>query len=183
VTDTHYLAQAAGIADATNPFITIYNELMEHPENAGKEVVCYIPTNLKDDVEALTNFVEVSDPLIQVGSSQATYVGGNDPGCGDKVIGRISNCTIVEWGRLPNDYIIGTLRGNGVEPPLVMRQEPVKKLQGFFSLATIIDGNLTQTNMIRRAGFGAWNRVGACVHRVGNGAYAIPTGYTAPLPV
>lgn len=67
--DNHYLAQSAGIADATNPFPNIFTELSEHPENEGAEIVCYIPSNVKADVEALTDFVEVSDPNVQAGSS------------------------------------------------------------------------------------------------------------------
>ena len=43
--DTHQLAQAAAIADATNPFPTIYTELAEHPGN-GTEIAVYCPTNL-----------------------------------------------------------------------------------------------------------------------------------------
>jgi hypothetical protein len=37
--------------------------------------------------------------------------------------------------------------------------------------------------MIRYAGFGVLNRVAAMITRVGNASYAIPSGFTAPLPV
>jgi len=46
-TDDHYLAQAGAIADNANPYPTIYDELMEHPSNAGGIVVVYISTSLK----------------------------------------------------------------------------------------------------------------------------------------
>jgi hypothetical protein len=40
-TDNHYLAQAAAIADASNPFPTIYSELIEHTENGGTDAEIY----------------------------------------------------------------------------------------------------------------------------------------------
>jgi hypothetical protein len=42
---------------------------------------------------------------------------------------------------------------------------------------------LNEYRFIRYAGFGAYNRVGALSFRIGNGAYAIPTGYSTPLAV
>ena len=63
-----------------------------------------------------------------------------------------------------------------------MRQYPSTALQGLFTENHSPDGNLHESRFIRYAGFGARNRIAALVYRIGNGSYAIPTGYTAPLP-
>jgi uncharacterized membrane protein len=73
-TDTAFGAQAAGIADATNPYPTIYSELMEHPENGG-EVISFIPTNLVATTEALATYRVVGDPNVQLGANTAQLVG------------------------------------------------------------------------------------------------------------
>jgi hypothetical protein len=52
-TDTHYYAQAAAIADATNPYDDLYAELSEHPENAGGDVITFIASDQVATTEAL----------------------------------------------------------------------------------------------------------------------------------
>jgi hypothetical protein len=186
-TDTHYLAQAAAIDDSNNPFDDIYDELIEHPSNMDP-VVVYVPTNLKPTVVGLTSFVEVGDPDLQYGSS-VTRIQGNPAqfddtirGFGDAVLGKVEKCWIVEWKALPSNYMIAHARG-AAEPVLKMREYPAPELQGFFMEQHSPDGNLNETRMIRYAGFGVHNRVGALVYRIGNVAYGIPTGYGAPLSV
>jgi hypothetical protein len=71
----------------------------------------------------------------------------------------------------------------GAGAVLGARQYPASELQGYFVENDAGDGNLRKTKMIRYLGFGALNRVAALAYRVGNGSYAIPAGYTAPLPV
>ena len=183
-TDTHHLAQAAAIADATNPFDDIYDDLMEHPINMGGQVVCYIPTNVKAAVEGLTGFVEVKDPDIMYGNASDTLNGMIDRGLGDEVLGKVNHCWIVEAGALPNNYVVGTVRGGGA-PPLWMREYPAASLKGLFRENHSPDGNLQENRFIRYAGFGAYNRVGAMVYFVsaGDTTYDIPTGYTNPLAV
>lgn len=178
-TDDHYLAQAAAISDAANPFPTIHKELNEHPSNVG-EVVVYVPTNLVDDVEALSDFVEVRDPSIDPGANKDRLVASIDRGFGDKLIGYVSRCWIVEWKALPDDYMIAHVRGQVV---LGMREYPAAELQGFFPEFHSADGNTRITRMLRFAGFGVMNRVAACVMRIGNAAYAVPASYDAPLAI
>lgn len=178
--DTHYLAQAAAIADATNPYTAIYAELDEHPGNNGPKVA-YIPTALVATTEALTTFVPVADPNIALGSASDRLVGTIDPGFGDKLIGRVSNVWIVKWSILPSDIILAVDRA--ATDTLAMREYPAASLQGLFAENSSPDGNLKQTSLIRYAGFGSLNRTGAVVYRVGDAAYAIPTGYGAPLAV
>lgn len=177
-TDTHFLAQAAAIADAANPFDDIYDELMEHPENAG-EVVCLIPTNLRSTVEALANFYEWVDPALIQGSGVtrlASTPGFAVPG---EFIGRTDKCWIAEWRSLPDSYIVATTSAG--EKPLAMRQHPEAELQGFNMVASRDDHPFYESVWERYAGFGGWNRVGAVVYRIGNASYAIPTNYTSPM--
>lgn len=179
-TDNHYLAQAAGIADVTNPFGTLYSELSEHPGNRGP-FIAYIPTNLRSDTEALIGFIEITDPDITLGANSDRVSGAVDAGFGDEVIGKVNKMWIVEWKALPDDYILAHARGN--TSPLAMRQYPAAEIQGFFPEFHNVDGNHMVNRMLRYAGFGVQDRVAMAVMRVGNGTYAIPAGYDAPLAI
>lgn len=182
-TDTHHLAQAAAVADATNPFDDIYEELAEHPGNDGP-FVAYIPSNIRADVEGLTAFRPVADPNIAESISTDRLVGNLDRGFGDRVLGYVNQMWIVEWGALPNNYILGVARG-ATAPPLLMRQYPAESLQGFFRENHSPDGNLQESRFIRYAGFGAYNRIAAVVYFVeaGDTVFDVPTGFSNPLAV
>ena len=181
-TDNHYYAQAAAIADASNPFPTWLTELKEHPENGGP-FVAYVPTNLKASVQALSNFLDVADPNVNQGIMAPTLVNNSvGRGFGDEVIGYVDGVFVVEWSFLPDDYGIVVARGAAAKP-LMMREYPAAGLQGLFTENHSPDGNLNEYRFIRYAGFGAYNRVGALAFRIGNGAWATPTGYATPLAV
>ena len=180
-TDTHYYAQAAAIADATNPFPTWLTELNEHPENDGP-YVAYIPTNLKGAVMGLANFMDVADNNINPGIMAPQLTSTIGRGFGDAVIGYVDGVWVVEWSFLPDNYGVVVARGSST-PVLGMRQYPAPELQGLFTENHSPDGNLLARRFIRYAGFGVWNRVGALAFRIGDAAYAIPTGYTTPLAV
>lgn len=177
--DNHYLAQAAAIADATNPYEVIEAELLEHPSNTGR-ILCYIPTSLKATTIALSTFKSVADPNV---AYTTTELATNVPqvGPGEEVLGYIegTKCWIVLWSALPADYIIAKMEGKAI---LRMREYPAPELQGFFPEAHNVDGNHFVNRLLRYCGYGVEDRVGALVYRIGNGAYAIPTGYDAPLP-
>lgn len=177
-TDTHYLAQAGAIADATNPFPTIYTELKEHPSNNGR-VLVYIPTNVKAAVMGLSGFIGVDSADVIPGSNDDRVTNVPATGPGEDVIGYVDGCWIIVWSRLPDNYLIAKMEG---KPILKMREYPAGNLQGFFPENANVDGNHIVTRMIRYAGFGVYDRVGALVYRVSNGAYAVPTGFDAPLP-
>jgi hypothetical protein len=177
-TETHQYAQAAGIADATNPFPTIYSELMEHPENGG-QVVAFIPNNLTATVEALATFVPVSDPNIREGSATSVLTGSLGASLPGTLLGYVDKVWIVEWRALPDSYIVATTTEG--DRPLAMREDPEPELQGFKQVATRDDHPFYERQYMRRAGFGAWNRVGALVYRIGNASYAVPTNYTPPI--
>ncbi len=177
--DNHYLAQANAIDNNNDPFPGIYTDLKEHPENGG-EVVAMIPTNLKSSVEALAGFYPMSDPRIRLGSGQAELVGSLGVAVPGKVIGyHDSGVWISEWMSHPSSYITAVCTEG--ERPIAMREHPEPELQGFAEVAVRADHPFWESQWERHAGFGAWNRVGAVVVRIGNGSYAIPTGYSSPM--
>lgn len=177
-TDTHYLAQAAGIADATNPYPAIYAELAEHPENGG-QVIALVPTNLMATTQALALYRPVMDPNVTLGANTVALTGNLGVSVPGILRGYVEKVWIVEWPQLPDNYIVAVTE-NGVAP-LKMREEPEPELRGFRAVAERDDHPWYERQYLRIAGFGAWNRVGAVVQRIGNGSYAVPTGYTSPM--
>jgi hypothetical protein len=183
-TDNHYLSgTATSITDSFNPFPTIRAELMEHPSNSGP-FVSYIPTNLVDDVATLTEFIEVNDPDVLY---QNTDNLPNAPaailGMGDEIIGKLksSNIWLVEWSRLPDNYIITHAIGSG--PFLRQREYPAEALQGLFQEGFSPDGNHQEQRFIRFSGFGVYDRIAAAVYQVGTSTYAVPSGFLPPLAI
>jgi hypothetical protein len=181
-TDDHYLAQAAAIADATNPFDDIYEELMEHPSNANAQVVVYVPTALLATTRALTAFIERDPSNVRVGVNTSVMAGEVEVGPGHRFEGMVNDCAIVHWRNLPATHMVATARG--ADPALRMRQEPEAALQGFFTEEFDVDGNHQGIRMLRRCGFGVANRTAAVVQYIGSGTYAEPTGYDVmPLAI
>jgi hypothetical protein len=179
-TAQHYLAQAAAIADATNPYPTIHDTLMDHPENGG-EVVAFIPSGLRATTEALATFTEVLDPRITPGNATAVLSGTLGIQTPGRVLGyETSGVWIVEWRSLPTGYIIATTTEG--PRPLAMREHEEAELQGFKRVAERDDHPWYESQYLRMAGFGGWNRVNGLVYRIGNASYAIPSGFAAPLP-
>jgi hypothetical protein len=181
-TDTHYLAQAAAIADASNPYPLIWSELIEHPSNGNAGVTAYISTSLVATTRALATFTSAAEAGVQYGANTDLAMGGmfDNVGPGDRFLGYADNVRIVEWSWLPAGYIVA--KADGI-PVVGMREYPAAGLQGLFPELDNIDGNHLKYSWIRYAGFGVRNRVAAVVYRIGNAAYAIPTGYSAPLAV
>lgn len=180
-TDNHYLAQSDAIDDTHNPFPAIEAELSEHPSNGNRRILCYVASNIKDDIMDLATFVPVADPNVS-DPNEATATNVPNPGFGDEVLGYIkgTKCWIVLWSYLPDGIIFSKVEGKTI---LKMREYPAGALQGFFPENHNVDGNHLITRMIRYAGFGVSDRVAACVMLIGAGSYSIPTGYDAPLPV
>lgn len=181
-TAQHYLAQSEAISDAYNPFPTIYDLLDIYPANSGPYVV-YIPTNLKNHVEALSDFVKVTDPDIDPAITRDRLRSGMDAAAalpGGRVFGKTDQVWIVEWRALPANYMIGVSMGAGQF--LRMRQWPDATLQGLYPELDDSDPNLNINAFLRYAGFGVYNRIGACVYQIGSSSYSVPTGYNTPMP-
>lgn len=189
-TDTHYFAQAAAIANGTNPFPTMYTALDEHPSNRGP-YTAYVASSLTATIVALTNFRDINDTSVgwadTVSLSTFTFdknVTSKDQftnGIGDRVLGYVDGMRVVEWSALPTDYII--FHAESANDVLGMRQYPQPELQGLFPEFWNLNGNHIESRLLRYAGFAVQNRIGAGVYRIGNGSYAIPTGFSAPLAV
>ena len=184
-TANHYVAQAAAIADATNPFDNVHTLLTRYPGNDGP-FVSYVASNLVADIEALENFVPVVDTDIIVGANNDRLGGvpASVRAFGEEVLGKVDQMWIVEWGTMPDDYILSLAQGSA-EPALVMREYPAASLQGLFQRNHSPDGNRMLRAFRRFAGFGARNRTAAAVTFVeaGDTTYDIPTGFATPLPV
>lgn len=178
-TDDHYSAQAAAIADATNPFPTLYTELKTHPENSG-EVVALIPTNQRTAVEGLATFRPIQDPNVRAADTATVLTGRLAQAVPGTVIGYADKVWIAEWPSLPDNYIIATTTGG--ERALAMREQPEPELQGFKQVATRDDHPFYEKQWQRIAGFGGWNRVNAAIRRIGDAAWAVPTNYDSPMP-
>lgn len=178
-TDNHLLAQAANIADASNPFPTIYREMTEHPDNQG-EVVVMVATDLVDDIEGLATFKERADPNMRVGSANDELVGTAPTNVPGRIIGYVQGCWVAEWNSLPSGYMIATM--TGANKALRMREYPVAALQGFNLVGERNDHPFYESQYARWAGFGTFNGVGALVYRIGNASYATPSGFSSPMP-
>lgn len=182
-TDTHYLAQAAGIADATNPYPTIKSELVEHPENTG-EVVAFIATDLVTTTQALAEFRSAQlDADIQLPNTATVLTGSLDmtlpPGAVIK--GKTdSGVWIVEWPAMPSGYILAITTGG--PKPLARRVFEEDVLRGFRPQGTREDFPYFEEQWARWEGYGAFNRVGAVAVRIGNASWAVPTNYGMPMP-
>jgi hypothetical protein len=181
--DDHYLAQAAAIDATHDPYPTIYDELNEHPSNGGPFVV-YISTSLKATTEALSAFEKIADPELVKGTANDylaldTEFSDAVRGFGDYILGRYERMWIVEMTALPAGYMLAVAQG--ADSVLRMRQWPAAELQGFFPEFDIQDANRNLNKLLRIAGFGVQNRVGAVAYQVGNASYQIPTGYETPL--
>lgn len=180
--DDHFSAQAAAISNTDNPYPILYSELAEHPSNSGP-YVAYIAQNLVQATKNLSSFDGVTVEFITPGANTDTVDAGVNRylGFGNRVIGVADEMIIVEARRLPSNYIVAEAMGAG--PFVGMREEPEMTLQGLIVKPHQVNSNFLKYDYYRAAGFGIMNRVAAAVRRVGNAAYAIPTGYQAPLAV
>ena len=176
--DDHYKAQADPIDDLHNPFDADMEELTEHPENGG-EVVALVAGDLRAQVEGLSNFIPIADPNVRLASSQNALVGNLGVQLPGRLLGYVDRVWICEWKALPANYYLMTTTAG--EPPLGMREHPEPSLRGFTRTALRDQHPFYESQWERHAGFGAWNRVGALVRRVGNASYAVPSGYAQPL--
>lgn len=181
-TDNHLRAQALGIDDTHDPFATIRTELTEHGENGG-EVISFVADDLIGDVQGLAGFFVASDPNIQRGANTAELVGSLQGVTlpGDLLGYHEDKVWIASWSGLPDGYIV-SLMTQGPRP-VRMRESDLAQFRGFGPVADRIDYPYFERQYKREAGFGAWNRVGVDILKVGAGAYSVPTGFgPAPIP-
>jgi hypothetical protein len=174
-TDDH-VKGAASLTAAVYTDIRV--EIEEHPENTGP-IIALIPTNLRATTEGLTGYIEIADPNIRLGANTAQLIGSLNTPIPGKLIGYIDGVWIVEWRSMPDNYIIAVSTGG--DKVLKQREDEEAVLRGFKKVADRNDHPWYEQQWLRRAGFGAWNRVGAVVYRVDSATYAIPSGYSSPM--
>lgn len=186
VTANHYYAQAAAIADLTNPFPTVYDKLSSFPSNnvsSVNPVVTYVASDLKPSIRLLTNFVEATPFGVIPGTNTATIDASLSrfvlPGM--TLLGVTDDQVIIEWGSLPSTYFVSWATGAGQF--IKMREHPEAELRGFTSEEYSPDGNHREYRFIRWAGFAPANRIGAVVGHIGNAVYQVPAAYATPLKV
>lgn len=157
----------------------IFNELDEHPENAGEKIV-FVPTASRSTIEGFAGFVPAGDPNIRLSVSTDQLVGSLETPIPGRVFGYLEKCWMVEWRHMPSNYLIGvTTQG---DKPLAMREDEEPELRGFHKAGDRNDHPWYEQQWNRRAGFGAWNRVGAIVYETDNATYSSPSGYSSPMP-
>jgi hypothetical protein len=177
--DEHYLESnytAANISDTNNPFVTIRNELEEH-WGAG-DVVAFINNAQRAKVEALTDFIPVSNRFVQEGSATPTVV-GNGPDVPGVVIGRVNDVWISEWRWMPANYILGV---DTMQPgPLKRRIDEPTSIKGRGRLELVAEQDefpLRESFWRFREGYGIGNRLNGVVVELGTGGgYSVPSLY------
>lgn len=180
VAANHYTFQAGAISNSANPFTANEAILRAHPSNTGV-IVQYIPSGLVADTQALASFYPFNsnNGLVDYGADidLANAGVGRYIGFGNEVLGVVSESVIVLSRRLPAGYVVSTVEG--VQKPLVMRQEAEASLQGLQSVMTQVDSNFRKWDFYRKAGFAVRNPIAMAVRQIANGSYVIPTGYDA----
>jgi len=177
-TDTHVLGASSltttiAAAAAAN--------LKEHPENGSGPVVLFVPTASKATVQGFTDFVPISDPNLSYGTVTTTLTGRVPQSIPGEVFGYLESAGafVSEWTTIPDNYLIGIMPGG--EKPLAMREDAEDNLRGYQMIGERENVPWWERQFLRRAGFGAWNRVGAIVYETDNATYSIPSNYTSPM--
>lgn len=189
-TANHFSAINSVINDGNNPFEAIYDLLTTYPSNAGP-YVAYIPTNLVAATKALTGFYEPDNPNVNYGDNTDLANATVDPdnpvvnsgvvGFGNRLIGYVDDVWVIHSRILPSNYVLGHARG--ADMPFGMREYIPAQLRGIRYSEFSPDGNAVERRSKRSAGFGALNRLSACVVQMSASSYTIPTGYNAGTEV
>lgn len=182
-TDNHYAAQTTAIADATNPFTAIRDEILEHPDNTGN-LIAFVATANLTAVRSLAEYVPLRNGIVQQGANTDTLAASGPtrqvPG---EIVGYLedSRTWISHWRAMPTGYQIVIPEGG--PRPLKYRQDAEAGLQGFRAQGRADEFPYLGEYWMRRIGFGGGNRVGAFVQQTSGGdtTYDIPTGYNSPL--
>lgn len=180
-TSQHYLAQAAAISDAANPYAGLGRLLRSYPQN-GNQVVVLVPTNLIEDTENLATFADRPDPNIDKGANEDVLRGAPGVDVPGELRGydKAGRCWIYEWADAADDRIIGV--APQAPKALKQREYEQEKLQGFTQVGERNDFPYFERQFARWTDFGSFNRVAAAVYEIGNAAYSLPAGFERPMP-
>jgi hypothetical protein len=182
--DDHYLGSAylaSAISDTNDPFVSIVDELEEHfgASQGGSNIVVFINNAQRAKTEDLTDFIEVPDQYIRVGTN--TDVPQGLPNVPGRIIGRHAHgAWISEWRNIPASYMLGLHLE--VEPPLIRRIDPADTgLGDGLQLVTTDEEFPFEASFWRhRFGLGCGNRLNGVVMDMSNADsdYDIPSGYS-----
>jgi hypothetical protein len=183
-TDSHYLGAAyaaAAISDTNDPYVTIVDELEEHfgASQGGSNIVVFINNAQRAGTEALTDFYEVPDQYVRVGTN--TDVPQGLPSVPGRIIGRHGHgCWISEWRHMPASYLMALHLE--AEPPLIRRIDPADTGlgDGLQLVAEDEEYPFHGSFWRHRFGLGCGNRLNGVVLDLSNADsdYDIPTGYS-----
>ena len=181
-TDNHYLESgylAASISDSNNPLVTGRDELEEHfgVVSGGSNILCFCNNAQREQLAALSDFVEVNDRFVAPGSalSLAINLPSNVPGV---PIGRSNGITVVEWRWIPANYLF--FLHMDAPKPLYERVDPADTglPVGLTLVATDEEHPMESSYYEHRFGFGCANRLNGVVLELGTGGtYTVPTAY------
>lgn len=173
-THNHYLG--TNNATLTSAFLrdSVYEHLAEHGLNG--RVVLEIAENLRDTVEAMTDFYPAAssqDPnldLVDTDRISTARVGSA------RAIGRIHNMEVRVDEFMPDGYGLAT--DVAADPPIAMRVDAQAELRGFRMVQDSPNDNYPLRNAFfqRRVGFGIRNRLnGVAFQVVASATYTDPT--------
>lgn len=186
-TDDHYGFQSASIDDSHNPFPAIETDLLEHPTN-GNRLVAFVPAGLVSSIELLAAFAPAVRDIIRVvpASDQGDVEPLVAPGLNLPLTrsmtyrGMVGNTHIVQWANMPANYIV-VVAVDAEQKPIGLRQYVEPSLRGLINIGEPMSRfPYQQTNYVRAAGFGGYNRTAAFVLKIA-ASYAAPT--TLPMPL
>lgn len=180
-TDNHYLESgyaASAISDTNNPYVTIRDELEEHfgTPTGGSNILTFINNAQVAKTEALTDFDPINDRFTTPGANTDQLFGvPNVPG---RVVGRTNGVWVVEWRRVPANYMLATHLD--APKPLIQRIDPADTGlgQGLLLVAESDTHPFSASHYEHRFGIGAGNRLNGVVMELGTGGtYTVPSGY------
>lgn len=183
-TEDHYLESgylASAISDANDPVETIINELEEHfgAVSGNSDVVVFCNNAQTGQLQALTDFVAVTDSRVIPGDDTAVVVNAL-PDVPGRIIGRHnSGAWISEWRWIPANYLMG-LHLNAPRP-LYQRVDPdyTGLPRGLTLVAESDVYPFTQSHWEHRFGLAVANRLNGVVVELGTGGgYTVPTAYS-----
>ncbi len=181
-TENHLLESgyaASAISDTNNPYVTIRDELEEHfgAPTAGSDIVVFINNAQRAKTEALTNFSEVEDRFVRLGT-QTDQTNGSLPNVPGRILGRCDGVWVVEWRWIPSGWAVGIHLDS--PKPLTIRVDPADTGlgSGLQLVAKEADFPFMTSHWRDRFGVGVGNRLNAVVMEFGTGGtYTAPSGY------
>lgn len=179
-TAQHYTAQANAIGDgADDPFQTIRDTLDRYLPSGG-QYISFVPSGLVSSIRALSAFYPVQKTEFITRPTTEALVGEGIQArkmWGDEVIGEHdAGVTVVKWDMLPAGYILTIDMNN---PAIGVREHAEPTMRGLLNREFVTKEGLERRFYWRRiAGMAVVNPIAAHIHRVGNGSYAVPTGFS-----